>query len=264
MSDLVLEQLNILMVMPSRVQGAVLQKELGDQGVMNMACCANIQQALQLMREQQPDLVISSMYFEDGDGIDLVTAMRNEEALENILFMLVSSEERFDMLDPIRQAGVIAILPKPFDRRALKQALMNSIGFLNDDLAVDKRAIADLRVLVVDDSKLARRHIATVLGKIGVQETQVLQAENGKHAVELLEQQAFDVVFTDYNMPQMDGEELLKYIRQHATLQDTPVIMVTSERNETKIGSIQNHGVTAMLDKPFDAPHVKKLLEAQV
>ena len=42
-----------------------------------------------------------------------------------------------------------------------------------------------------------------------------------------------------------------------------PVIMVTSEDNETKLGSIKSNGVTAMLDKPFEAPHLKELLEGE-
>lgn len=262
MPDCVIEKLSILMVIPSRVLGAVLQKELAEQGVAQTQCCTNVQQALELMREQTPDLVISSMYFDDGDGIDLITAMRNEDALENVMFMLVSSEERFEMLDPIRQAGVIAILPNPFDRESLQTALNHSLGFLNDDFVADAKDIGLMKVLVVDDSRLARRHMTKVLTKIGILDEQVTQAEDGQDAVEKLKQENFDVVFTDCNMPQMDGEELLKYIRQHDELNNLPVIMVTSERNETKIGSIKSNGVTAMMDKPFDAPHVKSLLEA--
>ncbi len=91
-----------------------------------------------------------------------------------------------------------------------------------------------------------------------------LQGAVLKPFAEILKQSRFDIVLTDYNMPQMDGEELLKYIRQNSELEGMPVIMVTSEQNETKLGSIQSNGVTAMLDKPFDPPHLQKLLETHV
>ncbi|HEY9033160.1 MAG TPA: response regulator [Pseudomonadales bacterium] len=262
MTAVKLEDVSILMVVPSRVLGAVLSRELGGMGVMQMACCKNIREALECMRDSKPDLVVSSMYFEDGDGIDLITAMRNEAELENTLFMLISGEERFEMLDPIRQAGVVAMLPRPFTREALDRAVSNSLGMIaGDRLQMSQQDIARLRVLLVDDSRLARKHMMHVLQKMGIEETLVFQAENGAEAIDKLERGKFDLVLTDYNMPDVDGEALLRFIRQHETLHNMPVIMVTSEQNESKLGLIKSHGVTAMLDKPFDAPHLKTVLE---
>ena len=263
-----LEELSIMLVVPSMVQGAVLKRELDFHGVIDIASCQNVAQALDKMKSHkahQPDLVISSMYFEDGDGIDLISAMRADESLANILFMLVSSEERFEMLDPIRQAGVVAVLPKPFNRDTLSQALNTSLGFLGSTAFVANNTnIQKIKVLLVDDSRLARRHMNKVLSKVGITDEQITQAIDGANAVECLKEHTFDLVITDYNMPKMDGEELLKYIRQHDDLSNMPVIMVTSEQNETKLGSIKSNGVTAMMDKPFDPPHLKSLLEAHI
>lgn len=262
MAAIKLEEISILMVVPSRVLGAVLKKELGDLGVMQMVCCKNIQQALQQMRDQKPDLVVSSMYFEDGDGIELISRMREEAALQDMLFMLVSGEERFEMLDQIRQAGVVAMLPRPFTHDALVHAVNASLGLMDEEqLKTDNKDIGSLRVLLVDDSRLARKHMLNILGKIGVPEELVFQAENGEEAIDKLERGQFDLVLTDYNMPVMDGEALLKFIREHDELDKLPVVMVTSEQSESKLGLIKSHGVTAMLDKPFDAPHLKTLLE---
>ena len=136
--SLSVDNLSILMVVPSRVQVTVLMRDLNDLGILNVQCCKNIQESLETMRQVKPDLVISSMYFEDGDGIDLITSMRNEPELENILFMLVSSEQRFEMLDPIRQAGVIAVLPKPFNKSLLTQALNSSLNYLEGEISRNK------------------------------------------------------------------------------------------------------------------------------
>ncbi len=262
MTSLSLENLNILMVAPSRVLAAVLKKELGDMGAVQTVSCKSIGEALEKMREVKPNLVVSSMYFEDGDGIALITAMRNEESLKDILFMLISSETRFEMLDPVRQAGVVAILSRPFTQEALTQAVNTTLGYLEEKaFSIDHQKLASLKLLLVDDSKLARRHLLNVLEKIGITPLQITQAEHGCEAIEKLQAEKFDIVITDYNMPQMDGEELLKYIRQHPELDAMPVIMVTSEENEAKLASIKSHGVTAMLNKPFDPPNLKALLE---
>lgn len=265
MTTVSLQDLSILMVVPSRVLGAVLSKELGDLGAIKKICCKNIKEALVQMREINPDLVVSSMYFEDGDGIDLITAMRSEAAFEDTLFMLISSETRFEMLDPIRQAGVVAILSRPFTSEALAQAVNTTLGYLDTkSFAAVHKNIASLKMLVVDDSKLARRHMLKVLEKLGIKDEQIELAEDGRQAIEKLAVASYDLVLTDYNMPKLDGEELLKYIREHEELLHMPVIMVTSEKNETKLASIKNNGVTAMLDKPFDPPNLKALLEMHI
>ncbi len=260
-----LQNLSILMVVPSLLQGRFLAKALNDQGSVRISESKNISQALASMKENVPDLVISSMYFEDGDGIELVQSMRADEALENILFMLVSSEERFEMLDPIRQAGVIAVLPKPFHYEDILKALDKTVLFLAEDQLHDKTIELDqMRVLMVDDSRLARRHLLKILLKLGVSETNVHQAEDGVLAIEVLKEHSFDVVLSDFNMPQLDGQGLLKYIRQQDELSAVPVIMITSERNQTLLSSIQENGVTALLDKPFDPAHLQDLLENHV
>ena len=262
MTAVSLQELSILMVVPSKVLGAVLSKELGDMGAIKKICCRNIEEALTQMREIKPDLVVSSMYFEDGDGIDLITAMRNESAFEDTLFMLISSETRFEMLDPIRQAGVVAVLSRPFTTEALAQAVSTTLGYLDADTFTQvHKDIAKLKMLVVDDSKLARRHMLRVLEKLGIEDSNIITAEDGHEAIEKLKSERFDLVLTDYNMPKLDGEELLKYIRDHDDMHQLPVIMVTSESNETQLASIKNNGVTAMLNKPFDPPNLKELLD---
>jgi len=261
-----LQSINILLVVPSKVIARFLMHHLQDLAVSaTSVCCSNVQDALQSMREHQPDLVISSMYFDDGDGVDLITAMRNDVSLESILFMLVSAEQRFEMLDPIRQAGVMAILPKPFSRDDIAHALSLTQNYLStQNLLESHKSIEDLRFLLVDDSRLARKHMKRVLAKLGVSDEQLTEADDGSTAVEMLKQASFDMVLTDYNMPQMDGEQLLLHIREQDGLKNMPVIMVTSEENETKLGSIKSNGITAMLDKPFEAPHLKELLAHHV
>ena len=116
----------------------------------------------------------------------------------------------------------------------------------------------DVRVLVVDDSRLARNHIRRVLSNLGMQH--IVEAEDGKQAIQQLQQQMFDLVVTDYNMPEVNGRELTEFIREHSTLSHIPVLMVTSEANDTHLSNIAQSGVNAMCDKPFEPEAVKQLL----
>ena len=151
------------------------------------------QQALEMMENNTPDLVISSLYLSDQTGTDLVTKIRMTEHLKDIYFMLISSETSFEMLDPIRQAGVVAILPKPFKPKDLKTALNTTLDFINVDTEVsDDIDLAELNVLLVDDSNLARKHIRRVLTNLGMEN--IDEAINGKDAVEKIEARIDDYV----------------------------------------------------------------------
>lgn len=70
--------------------------------------------ALAVMRKQQPDLTISAMYLEDMSGSKLIEVMRADQALTEIAFILISSEDNPLYLDPVRQSGACATLAKPF------------------------------------------------------------------------------------------------------------------------------------------------------
>jgi len=70
----------------------------------------------------------------------------------------------------------------------------------------------------------------------------------------------FDLIVTDYNMPEMDGKELIQHIRSELKNSFIPILMVTSEQNETRLGSIQQAGVSGICDKPFEPQTVKEML----
>lgn len=260
MYGLKIEDLSILLVEPSSAQSKIIIAELKRAGVGSVEGVQSISTALGRLREYQPDLVISSMYFPEGTGTDLVIRMRSDPMLESLPFMLISSEDKFEYLDPIKQAGVVAILPKPFNGDDLKRALISTLDYLEgDDLELDNFDVREVRILLVDDSAMARKHISRVLRNLGA--SIIVEAHDGKEAIELLQDREFDLVVTDYNMPVMDGEELLKYIRTQSSQSYVPVIMVTSEQNQSTLSSIQQQGVSAMCDKPFDTSHVKGLLK---
>jgi two-component system chemotaxis response regulator CheY len=79
-------------------------------------------------------------------------------------------------------------------------------------------------------------------------------------ALELIESRLYDFVVTDYNMPRMDGRELIEHIRQNSTQSSLPILMVTSEANENRLAALQQSGVSAICDKPFEPAMVRRLV----
>lgn len=253
--------LSILLIEPSNTQLKVIKHHLTDAGVALIDGVNNGADALASLAQHRPDLIISSFYLPDMTAIELLEQIKHEEALSHIPFMLISSETRFEAMDAVRQAGVVAILPKPFAPHDLKNALRASIEFIDpQEISLNHYDIENVRVLVVDDSGLARKHICRVLNNMGI--VKITQAVDGKQGVEIFEQDqdAFELIVTDYNMPNLDGQGLTEYIRHQLGNTVIPILMVTSEDNQTRLSNVQKAGVSAICDKPFDPMTVKEML----
>lgn len=254
-----ISELTLAIVEPSTMQGKLIEAELKKLGIINILYQDCGKQALEHMQHDTPDLVVSAMYLPDMTGAELVGNMREDTRLESVPFMLISSETKFSMLDPVRQAGVIAILPKPFNPDDLRRALYSTVEFISpDENALADIILDDLKTLVVDDSPLARKHISRVLGNLGI--TDITTAENGVDAVAKIESSFFDLVVTDYNMPEMDGETLTRFIREQSSQRSIPILMVTSEGDQSRLSAVQQAGVSGICDKPFDTISVKNMI----
>ena len=70
----------------------------------------------------------------------------------------------------------------------------------------------------------------------------------------------FDLVVTDFNMPEVDGRELTRYIREQSQQSHLPILMVTSESQAAHLANIEKDGVNALCDKPFEPKFVKEIL----
>ena len=259
LQELGIEQLNCLVVEPSLAQGRLMLRRLEELGVGAAHWERDGAAARAAMERLEPDLVLSAFYLPDMTGTELVRGMREHPALEATPFMLVSSETSFSMLDPIRQAGVVAILPKPFAAADLRRALDATVDHIRGGSDLGPELVPDeLEVLVVDDSTMARKHIARVLRGLGLE--RITEAADGREAAERIEQQFFDLVVTDYNMPEMDGEHLVRHIREHSSQGAIPILMVTSEGDASRLAAVQQAGGSGICDKPFDVGTVRQLL----
>ena len=117
----------------------------------------------------------------------------------------------------------------------------------------------NMKILVVDDFSTMRRIIKNLLKDLGF--TSIQEADDGNTALPMLVQGDFDFVVTDWNMPGMQGIDLLHAIRADDNLKHLPVLMVTAEAKKEQIVAAAQAGVNGYVVKPFTAATLKEKLE---
>jgi len=108
----------------------------------------------------------------------------------------------------------------------------------------------NIRILFVDDSKLIREMVESAL--IGLGYINIQSADDGIEALELTEQDEYDFIITDINMPNMDGLELIKNLRNKLDYISTPILVLTTERSAKMKQKGREVGATSWMVKPFD------------
>ena len=116
----------------------------------------------------------------------------------------------------------------------------------------------NMKILIVDDFSTMRRIIKNLLKDLGFANIQ--EADDGSTALPMLQQGDFDFVVTDWNMPGMQGIDLLRAIRADANLKHIPVLMVTAEAKKEQIVAAAQAGVNGYVIKPFTAATLKEKL----
>ncbi|NYT87079.1 chemotaxis response regulator CheY [Pollutimonas harenae] len=115
-----------------------------------------------------------------------------------------------------------------------------------------------MKILVVDDFPTMRRIIKNLLKDLGFDN--VDEAEDGVMGLEKLRNGSFDFVVSDWNMPNMDGLDMLKHIRADAALAGLPVLMVTAEAKKENIIAAAQAGASGYVVKPFTAATLEEKL----
>ncbi|HAI04342.1 MULTISPECIES: chemotaxis response regulator CheY [Pantoea] len=116
----------------------------------------------------------------------------------------------------------------------------------------------NMRFLVVDDFNTMRRIVRNLLKELGF--NNVEEAEDGVDALSKLKAGGFDFVISDWNMPNMDGLQLLQTIRADAAMSSLPVLMVTAEAKKENIIAAAQAGASGYVVKPFTAATLEEKL----
>lgn len=111
----------------------------------------------------------------------------------------------------------------------------------------------NMRILVVDDFSTMRRIVRNLLIDLGIRPKLIQEADDGSNAMAILRNVRFDLVITDWNMPNMSGIDLLRSIREWDKIKTLPVLMVTAENDREQIIAAAQAGVNGFVVKPFSA-----------
>jgi len=117
-----------------------------------------------------------------------------------------------------------------------------------------------LNVLIVDDSAAIRKILERVLRHTDFQLGDVIEAGDGKEALDKLNASSVGLVLSDINMPNMDGLEFLQRVKANDAWKALPIIMVTTEGSQDKVMQAIQLGATGYIRKPFTADQIKEKL----
>lgn len=119
-----------------------------------------------------------------------------------------------------------------------------------------------MKILIVDDSSTMRKIVSNVVLQTGIIAADIYTAEDGVQALKILESPDYkiDIVLTDWNMPKMNGLELVLKLREHPIYKKIPILMITTEGGKEEVIKALKAGVNNYIVKPFGADVLKEKL----
>ncbi len=118
-----------------------------------------------------------------------------------------------------------------------------------------------MKILIVDDSSTMRKIVMRTLRQAGYDGADVLEAGDGVEGLAALDGGPVDLIFSDVNMPNMGGLDFVKAVRDRDELEDTPVVMVTTEGGQAAMSEAVELGANGYVVKPFTADKLRSVLE---
>jgi two-component system sensor histidine kinase/response regulator len=219
----------------------------------------------------QLPLVLTDAHMPDLDGFTFIKTIRQDPSLESVkIVVLTSGGERGDAAC-CRKLGVSAYLSKPFDRLELREVLLRVLAgdsaSSEKAILVTRHSIRDqaksLRFLVAEDNLVNQKLIARFLEKRG---HAVVLAGHGLEVLDLLEQQPFDIVLMDVMMPEMDGFEATKRIREKekTTGAHLPIIALTAHAMRGDREQCLAAGMDGYVSKPIKLEELFSAIESLI
>ena len=115
-----------------------------------------------------------------------------------------------------------------------------------------------ISALIVDDSSVMRKIVERSLRQAGVELVRVFEAANGQEALDSVRANPVDLIFSDINMPTMDGLEFVRQLKIQQLGVGIPIVMITTEGSESNVVEAISNGARGYIRKPFTTDQVKE------
>ena len=250
-----------------RILGEILQS-----WNMQPILAENVDQAIELLLKAEAEknpipLVLTDVHMPGRDGFDLVREVKQNKKLGSTIIMMLSSGDRPEELHEVESLGVAAFLLKPVKQSELLDAIMLALGVgrereLTETTAVFRRTPRrKLRILLAEDSLINQKLAVGMLQKWG---HEVVVASTGREAVRLYEQQPFDLIIMDVQMPEMDGLEATQQIRslEKRSGKHIPILAVTAHALKGDRERCLDAGMDDYVGKPIQPEVLFEKIEA--
>jgi PAS domain S-box-containing protein len=258
--------LRVLVVDDNATNRRILQDMLTNWG-MAPVTATGAKQALQLLQQARQErdpiqIVISDVNMPDMDGITLAATIREHQLLEMLSIIMLTSGARPDDANRLRELGVTHHLMKPVKQSELFSTMVSTLDESSSfaELAAksgtrDKQVqqTRPLKILLAEDNSVNQKLALGILGNLG---HQVIVANNGVEAVALLNDDHFDLVLMDVQMPEMDGLVATRIIRENeqAAGGHIPIVAMTAHAMKGDREQCLEAGMDDYLAKPI-RPH---------
>ena len=257
-----LDDKRVLVVDDNPANLTILEKQL-KRWQMTPILVSSGEEALRMLeKEEQVDLVISDMQMPEMDGLTLTKSLTTKHP--HIPVILLSS---IGIEIPTEQKKLFAaILPKPCRPGFLLKTIQEQFDESRGQKATVEKAKAldtafsnsyPLKILITEDNPINQKLAKLILNRLGYEPE---QAMNGLEAVEKIQEQHFDVILMDVQMPEMDGFEATKTIRQLDRPQPYIIAMTANAMKEDKDACLEA-GMDEYLSKPFKTEELKGALK---
>jgi adenylate cyclase len=208
------------------------------------------EQAWAMVKEGRPDLLLTDVEMPRKNGFELCQAVKGDDATAQIPVVICSSLGEASDLEKGFDCGADDYLVKP----VLPEELVSRLHALLATRMVSVRE----HVLVVDDSAAIRHLVADCLRRQGFR---VRTAVDGQDGLEKATADAPELVLTDYDMPRMNGFELVLALRNNLKTRDVPLVMLTGRDSRRDQAQMRAAGLTSYLVKPFSTDKCIAIVE---
>src|SRR5216684_1704510 len=199
-----------------------------------VAMAASGAEALKKAQLLRPDAITLDVLMPGSNGFETLASLRKNPKTANIPIIILSIVDQKEVGFAL---GAADYLIKPVRKPALLETIRRHVPLLADD---------DSSILLVDDDPKALELLEEVLRAAGY-ETQGVRS--GKRALEVLANKAVGGILLDLLMPGMDGFEVIRHVRQEATLKELPILVMTAKNLTAEEASLLSHETQGLLQK---------------
>ncbi len=219
-------------------------------------CAGNGKEAVSAVSKVPYDMILMDIMMPEMDGITATEEIRKREKVNGTFTPIIAMTAYSDRADAVRcyKAGVNDYLPKPVNSKELIKSIEN---LLKDYGKIEKKSLS---IIIAEDNRTNREVALGILKNMGYSADAV---ENGKELLSTLQNKHYDLVFTDIQMPEMNGFEAVKAIREKEkeTGKHMPVIAMTARaRTEDRVECL-SAGMDDYVSKPVDKRDIESAIE---